>query len=212
MMNTTRYEQIAGLVSHIRNARYGEMVKYSEELIDSGAWRDFTTPIGTHFQFEACEFDYFLAAQEIDATTLRHAYVHAAEPTKLMRLADITGKGSKTDDRRPREDVAKEYDSDPAGAGMRIREWAGETVVTERTARLAANSRLRKDYIAGKIKRARPQETQWKVTWSDADKSTAQAIADKLLVDPDLAHEVYKLLHAGSMRATRAEQKRRSQS
>jgi len=32
----SHYNNIAGLVSKIRNARYGEMVNYIETLIDSG--------------------------------------------------------------------------------------------------------------------------------------------------------------------------------
>ena len=52
------YQKLAGLVSKVRNARYGEMVKYLETLIDSGDWRDFSTPAGTRFQFRECEFDY----------------------------------------------------------------------------------------------------------------------------------------------------------
>jgi hypothetical protein len=63
------YEKVADLVSRVRNARYGEMVKYLETLIDSGDWRDFTTPAGTRFQFRECEFDYFLLAMEVDPTT-----------------------------------------------------------------------------------------------------------------------------------------------
>ena len=60
------YQKLAGLVSKVRNARYGEMVKYLETLIDSGDWRDFNTPAGTRFQFRECEFDYFLLAMEVD--------------------------------------------------------------------------------------------------------------------------------------------------
>ena len=37
----SHYNNIAGLVSKIRNARYGEMVNYIETLIDSGDWRNF---------------------------------------------------------------------------------------------------------------------------------------------------------------------------
>jgi len=38
----SHYNNIAGLVSKILNARHGEMVNYIETLIDSGDWRDFT--------------------------------------------------------------------------------------------------------------------------------------------------------------------------
>ena len=69
----SHYNNIAGLVSKIRNARYGEMVNYIETLIDSGDWRNFTTPVGARFRFRECEFDYFLLAMEVDPTLVRHA-------------------------------------------------------------------------------------------------------------------------------------------
>jgi hypothetical protein len=69
----SHYNNIADLVSKIRNARYGEMVNYIETLIDSGDWRNFTTPVGARFRFRECEFDYFLLAMEVDPTLVRHA-------------------------------------------------------------------------------------------------------------------------------------------
>ena len=60
------YARVAELISQVRNARFGEMVRWVEELIDTGIWRDFTTPEGTHFEFREGEFDYFLAAMETD--------------------------------------------------------------------------------------------------------------------------------------------------
>jgi hypothetical protein len=193
----TPYEQVAGLVNQIRNARFGEMVKHNEVLITSSLWRDFTTPSGTHFQFHRCEFDYFLAAQEVDALTLRYAYLHAGAATQLLALADITGKGTPpvNGDRRARKVVADLYANDPGGAGGRIR--AAEPVVTERTAKLAANVSLRKAYAAGKPvpPRARPNGQQWTVRWSDPELSVADAIAVKLLEDRTLASAVYRRLY-----------------
>jgi hypothetical protein len=194
-----RYEQVAGIVSHIRNARFGEMVKYTESLIKSNAWRDFTTPAGTHFQFRRCEFDYFLAAQELDATTLRYAYLKApATAAQMLRLADITGKGQHTEsDRRPREEVAALYARAPGGAGRRILKWGKdrETVVTDRTARIAANNNRRKRYALGATpKKLKSTQRHWQVNWRDA-RTTAQAIFDKLMKDPTLAREVCKKLN-----------------
>ena len=119
------YQKVAGLVSKVRNARYGEMVKYLETLIDSGDWRDFTTPGGTRFQFRECEFDYFLLAMEVDPTIVRHAYLHAIDVDQLaakqFRLADITGRGRKPDEgaRRPWKQVADEFDGEPSGTAAR---------------------------------------------------------------------------------------------
>ena len=97
-MNASRYEQVAQLISQIRNAKFGQMVDYLEELINTGIWQDFTTPEGTHFQFRRCEFDYFLASQEIDPDVVKQAYIRARDVDELdgkrLRLADITGRGT----------------------------------------------------------------------------------------------------------------------
>ena len=50
---------------------------------------------------------------------------------------------------------------------------------------------------------------RWEVRWSD-DKTAAEAITTKLLTDEVLARDVYKRLHAKTMRDTRLEDKRRS--
>lgn len=183
---STKYERVQELLTGIRNARFGEIVKYSEELIESGNWMDYETPIGTHFQFRPCEYDYFLAANEADPTTIRQAYAHAGAEDQRIALAHITGVGRKPtrDERRDQDDVANIYASDPSGAGARIREWDG-SLVTKRLG-LAARGKGGKG------------ESVWRVRWSDPKVSTAEAITAKLLSDPDLAHEVYNALRRAS--------------
>lgn len=205
-MTTTSYERVAELISHIRNARYGEMVEHSERLIDSGAWRDYTTPIGTHFQFESCEFDYFLAVQEVDPTLVRHAYASAADPPKLLRLADITGRGQTPNngDRRPAEEVAKLYVTDPSGAAARIEAWRDVSVVAPTVSRIAGSKTARAAVEAGKEPvRARPRR-QWRAERHDDPATQAQAIVDRLADDPTVEERVFKILRA------RYDQKRRS--
>ena len=203
-MSREQYHQIAELVSRIRNARFGEMVKHLEELIETGVWQDFTTPVGTHFAFRACEFDYFLAAQEIDATVVRWAYLKAEGidglAAKQFRLADITGRGRqpKNGDRRDPEEVARIYDPDPSGAGKRIRQWTQDhtAIVTPMTARIATDEERRAALEAGHAStRTPPGRKRWQVEWSD-DRSAPEAIVTKLLADPELAHAVYKKLHS----------------
>jgi hypothetical protein len=205
------YEKIADLVSKVRNARYGEMVKYLETLIDSGDWRDFTTPAGTRFQFWECEFDYFLLAMEVDPTIVRHAYLYADDVdglvAKQLRLADITGRGRAADGtRRPWKQVADELEGEPSGTAARIRaaqENAGSWFVTERTGMLARDEARRGKAEQGKpVPRDRPNAKAWRVRWSD-DKSTAEAIAEKLLAEPQLADEVYKKLDSWTVRNRR---------
>ncbi len=194
---STKYERVQELLTGIRNARFGEIVKFNEELIRSGDWQDYRTPVGTHFRFLPCEYDYFLAANEADPTTIRQAYAHAGAEDQRIALAHITGVGRRLtgDERRDRDDVANAYASDPSGAGERIREWSG-SLVTDRQGRAARGL-------------PRPDRHRWHIEWV-GDRKVADVIAERLLSDPDLAHEVYKILHSWSV-GNAAKRKRRSE-
>jgi hypothetical protein len=202
------YEKVANLVSKVRNARYGEMVRYLETLIDSGDWRDFSTPAGTRFQFRECEFDYFLLALDVDPTIVRHAYLYAEDvdglPAKQLRLADLTGRGKVIDGaRRPWKQMIHELEGEPSGAATRLRaahdndrNW----FVTQRTGELARDPARRPMAEQGiQVHRDRPNAKVWRVRWSD-DKTSAEAIAEKLLTETQLAQEVYKELNSRLVR------------
>ncbi|MGA9356898.1 MAG: hypothetical protein WBW75_02495 [Mycobacterium sp.] len=205
----SHYNNIAGLVSKIRNARYGEMVNYIETLIDSGDWRDFTSPAGTRFRFRECEFDYFLLKMEVDPTLVRHAYLYATDvdglAAKQIRLADITGRGKKADERWRRHwrQVADDLDADPSGAAARIRaaqDKESSWFVTGRTGKLAADSKRRRDAEQGKPVRRDATRKRWLVEWGQ-EGSAVEAIARKLLADPQLAEAVYEKLRSSRSRA-----------
>jgi hypothetical protein len=201
-MSAKNYEQVRGLISHIINARFGEMVEYSEQLIASEAWRNFTPPVGTHYMFMADEYDYFLATMNIDALTMRYAYIQKGSVVQQHHLADITGHGraSKEGDRRPREVVAKLYADAPGGAGARILAWGRkEMVVTEGVAMAARNPKHRRQREKGTAASTRPSELRWDVRWYD-DRTAAQAIVDRLAKDPALERAVFKLLDAARSR------------
>ena len=217
----SKYDTIAGLVDKIRSARYGEMVRYLETLIDYGDWLDFTTPVGFRFRFRSCEFDYFLIAMEVDPTIVRHAYACALDvddlAVKQFRLADITGSGRLPgDERRPWKDVVAELVADPGGTAQRIKfkfqngQKDRDRYVYQRTAQMARDPKRRKAAERGqRVRRDSPKLKRWEVRWSD-DKTAAEAITTKLLTDEVLARDVYKRLHAKTMRDTRLEDKRRS--
>ena len=214
-MTQTRYQRVAELVSRVRNAKFADIVAHLEQLIDSELWQDFTTPVGTHFEFRAKEFDYFLAAQEVDPTIVRTAYLKAEDvdglATKQMHLADITGRGEDVNgDRRARNEVAAIYDTDPSGAGARIRAWgeASAAVVTEGMARVARDQKRRSALESGRRVLLETRK-RWEVRWTD-DRSPAEVIASRLFADPALAHEVYKILDAAESRR-RYDQTRRSE-
>ena len=86
-------------------------------------------------------------------------------------------------DRRDKEDVAEKY-------GERVLRY--EQVITENVARIARNPERRKAFEAG---HAPPRQVRsyWTAEWT-GDPSPVKAITDKLLTDPDLAHEVWKIL------------------
>jgi hypothetical protein len=210
-MTEAQYQRIAELISRIRNAKFGEMVEHLEQLIDSDDWRDFTTPVGTHFIFRAKEFDYFLAAQEIDPTVVRYAYLKADGiedlTAKQLRLADITGRGlaPSNDDRRPAAEVARVYATDPSGAGVRIQAWheAKAAVVTDPITRAASDPERREALESGRAAQRRPRHS-WRVEWEDG-RTTAEMIAAKLLRDPELWPEVFVRLRAEYDRIRRSE-------
>ena len=81
--------QVEKLVSGIRNAKYDDMVRHLEELIDSGLWQDYTTESGTRFQFRSHEFDYFLAAMGLDPALIKHAYDAASGRLEGMHAKQI---------------------------------------------------------------------------------------------------------------------------
>jgi hypothetical protein len=125
--------------------------------------------------------------------------------TKQIRLADITGRGKKADERsrRPWRQVADDLDADPSGASARIRaaqEKESSWFVTGRTGKLAADPKRRRDAEKGKPVRRDATRNRWSVEWGQ-EGSAVDAIARKLLADPQLAEAVYKKLHSSRVRA-----------
>ena len=127
-MSGEAYRQVEKLVSGIRNAKYDDMVRHLEELIDSGLWQDYTTENGTRFMFRSHELDYFLAAMSLDPELIKHAYEAASGRlegmhAKQIRLADLTGRGEPANaaQRRSRKEVMAAYADEPSGTAGRIR-------------------------------------------------------------------------------------------
>lgn len=203
------FADLASLVSKVKNARFGEMVNYVEALIEDGLWRDFTAPTGFRFIFQEVEFDYFLVAMDLDPTTIRHAYTYAPDvpdlAAKEMRLADITGRGKLKGPRRSRDEMAEALAADPSGSASRIKAIDG-WFVTKSAAGIAKDKARRRQLELGKHQ---PRDTRnmWRVRWV-GDKSAADAIADRLLEDRDLADAVYKRLDAERSRRNYADKRR----
>jgi hypothetical protein len=107
---------------------------------------------------------------EVDPTVIRYAYLKAAGidelHVKLMHLSDVTGRGRKTEpgERRPRTEVAREYAAYPDGSGARIKSYG--SVVTDRTAQVAADPERRREYETTGKGRERSASKCWRVRWS----------------------------------------------
>ena len=198
-MNGEAYHQVEKLISGIRNAKYDDMVRHLEELIDSGLWQDYTTESGTRFQFRSHEFDYFLAAMGLDPELIKHAYDAASGRldsmyAKQIRLADITGRGEPTteDQRRSRKEVMAAYADESSGTGERIRAYG--RVVTSGISRVARDPERREQFKAGsKVSRYSDGARSWDVHAGPGQRLD-QAIALKLLRDPQLWPGVFELL------------------
>ena len=200
-MNEEAYRQVEKLVSGIRNAKYDDMVRQLEELIDGGQWQDYTTEDGTRFQFRSHELDYFLAAMSLDPELIKHAYDAASGRlesmhAKQLRLADITGRGQPTTSaqRRSRKEVVAAYADEPSGTGGRIQVYG--KVVTAGISKVARDPERREQFKAGaKVSRYSRGACSWHVHAGPGQRLD-QAIALKLLRDAELWPGVLKLLRA----------------
>jgi hypothetical protein len=198
-VNTEAYRQVEKLVSGIRNAKYDDMVRHLEELIESDLWKDYTTDSGIRFRFLSHEFDYFLAAMDLDPELIKHAYDAAsgrleAMHAKQIRLADITGRGEPTSDeqRRSRKEVVAAYADDPSGTAARIRAYGG--IVTRGISSVARDPERREKFKSGaKVSRYSNGAASWDVHVSPGQRLD-EAIALKLLRDADLWPGVLQLL------------------
>jgi hypothetical protein len=200
-VNGEAYRQVEKLVSGIRNAKYDDMVRHLEELIDSGLWQDYTAESGTRFQFRSHEFDYFLAAMGLDPELIKHAYDAASGRlggmhAKQIRLADITGRGKPAteDQRRSRKEIMAAYADEPSGTGARIRTYG--RVVTAGISKVARDPERREQFKAGvKVSRYPQGVSSWQVHVGPGQ-SLEHAIVLKLLRDAELWPQVFKLLSA----------------
>jgi hypothetical protein len=202
---------VSQFTSKVRNlSRVAELADAFIDMAASGAWREYTFATG-HFRWRASEFDYFLIANGVRRDDAARVLAYNKRAKELLPLMD---EGVDKRKRRPFEQAAKEYQSadslntdlvaTAADLGWINGNRFSDVKSTAKGAQIPVKSPIPKftrNNVGSKLNR-------WKVDWSD-DRPAAQAIVDKLLADPDLAHEVYKRLDADNSRR-KYEKKRRS--
>lgn len=192
---------VAQFISKMQNlTRIAELADAFVDIAESGAWRDYTFATG-HFRFRPSEFDYFLIATGVQRDDAARVLAYNKRSKELVPFMDPNADKRR---RRPLEQAAKEYQAaDSLNTDLAVKAvelgWTGEsgqlTVKKSPVGRRALDNRTRREQC-------------WRASWSD-ERTAAQAIVDKLLAEPELAHEVYKRLHSRNV-ANAAKQKRRS--
>lgn len=192
---------VAQFVSKIQNlTRIAELADAFVDIAESGAWRDYTFATG-HFRFRPSEFDYFLIATGVQRDDAARVLAYNKRSKELVPFMDPHADKRR---RRPLDQAAKEYQAaDSLNTDLAVKAvelgWANGsgqlTVKKSPVGRRALDNRTRREQC-------------WRANWSD-ERTTAQAIVDKLLAEPDLAREVDKLLTANRVRTLR-DRKRRS--
>lgn len=206
-------KKVSAFTSKIQNlSRIGELGDAFDDMAESGAWRDYTFATG-HFRWRASEFDYFLIANRVRRDDVTRVLAYNSKRSRdLAPLMDVAADRR---NRRPFEQAAKEYqnadalNTDLVTAAAELGWINGEKFSDIKSTAAGTQIPVKSPIPTFTRENRAAKMNRWKVDWSD-DRTTAQAIADKLLTNPDLAHEVWKALQANQMRITRANGKRRS--
>jgi hypothetical protein len=163
------------------------------ELLESGAWRSYTYPDGTHHQWLNREFDYFMCAWIISANTeWEFVKRNIVSPDVKLLLAEHSGTtDGKAEDRRAVEHIRDQF------PGVDIQPI---TLISEHERRVAhLTDENRSAYLNGASARklARAGLRTWKVEYRDND-DLAGLIVAKLEREPGLAKAVYNHLRSGT--------------
>jgi hypothetical protein len=88
--DTDRGEAVLSAASAIRNVKSANIVDYLRFLLDSGAWRSFTYPDGSHYEFLEREFDYFCALIDLDPKIANEAAKVTGSNDVLVAMAEAS--------------------------------------------------------------------------------------------------------------------------
>jgi hypothetical protein len=177
--------------SEIVNNGTSKVEEAFRDLLESGAWRSYTFPDGTHHTWLEREFDYFVSSWLASQDDQRWESVRRNLVSRdvIMAMADHSGGPVARNERRSIDDVREQF----PGVGVEPIQMVS---IRERTVALDADKR--RAYLADEtvtphklIVRAR----RW-IVHHTGDTDLAEAIVAKLQQDPDLVASVYRKLHA----------------
>lgn len=161
------------------------------ELLETGDWRSYTYPDGTHHEWLDREFDYFMCAWIAgENTEWELVKRNIVSPDVKLMLADHSGTTeTKGIDRRSVEDVRNQFPH----VHIETINLVGKD---ERgVAKLGPKARAK--YVAGDSahKIVRKDRQRW-IVHHVGSQDLAAAIVAKLAADPELERNVYRQLHA----------------
>ena len=163
------------------------------DLLETGAWRSYTFPDGTHHEWLDREFDYFVSSWLASQDDQRWELVKRSLVSRdvIMAIADHTGGHLDGDGRRSLEEVRSQF---PGVTVEAIK------MVSDRERTIALDEAKRREYLVDETSTAhgiaKPNVKRWQVHYSDGD--LAAAIVAKLKQDPKLAKIVYNELRSGT--------------
>lgn len=187
-----RGDKVLATVRALKNLSADLVADHARHLLDSGCWRSYRLPNGRVYAWKACEFDYFLAASDIDPRLVESAVREVDDRALLLALARASDQRHPL--RRSAEEVVSRY---PELAGRLVAHRIGGTSVHRLLGNDAAAERYRHGSGADVARRERQW---WRVSWSGHDDTdrAAQAIVTRLRREPGMVDAVRALLTEGS--------------
>lgn len=161
------------------------------DLLETGAWRSYTFPDGTHHEWLEREFDYFVSSWLASQGDQHWELVkrNLVSRDVIMMMADHSGGGERQGERRSVDRVRSQF------PGIKVEPIK---MVSARERTIALDEAKRRKYVGDEALPAerlvRPGARKWTVHFRDGD--LAAAIIAKLEQDPDIAEAVYRKLHS----------------
>ena len=162
------------------------------DLLETGAWRSYTFPDGTHHEWLEREFDYFVSSWLASQDDQRWESVRRNLVSRdvIIMMADHSGGSVTPGERRKIDDVREQF------PGVAIKPIQ---LVSERERTVPLDEEKRRAYLADVTvtpHKLVDRTKRWRVQYTPPDTELADAIVAKLKQNQKLARAVYSKLHA----------------